>query len=427
MTARIIHTSKFTLSFLFLYGITLFSTPTYQIQLKDNVVDNNKREVTVTIRGEGEGFGLTSYQCAFSINQSIDFSNHTFKYIPGSSELVNEPNLYVGIINIDGETELTFVSFIGNDQISSSKETVVGKFLLEGTDIGKVKDIKLKWNFEGTISTIITGKSFENITNPLNHTSDYTLLPEAQQVVKKVGITNSEASAVYGNIATDKMLYDGISSSTSNNPSSNGRWAVEGFPQWVTIDLGEETDIDYIKLDPYYSENGVSYDCEFYSGSYSNKSLIKKETTQTDSQWSEHKLGGVKTRYITVVITGSKGNDWCDIWEMEVYGVNSTSSVEDEEEVTEDTVPSEYGISQNYPNPFNPTTKIEVTMKEVGSARLDVYNILGEKVLAVLDEELSAGSHTINIDGTRLASGTYIYQLVVNNQFSQTKKMNLIK
>ncbi len=95
--------------------------------------------------------------------------------------------------------------------------------------------------------------------------------------------------------------------------------------------------------------------------------------------------------------------------------------------IEEETVPSEFGISQNYPNPFNPTTKIEVTMKEVGSARLDVYNILGEKVLAVLDEELSAGSHTINIDGTRLASGTYIYQLVVNNQFSQTKKMNLIK
>ncbi len=49
-------------------------------------------------------------------------------------------------------------------------------------------------------------------------------------------------------------------------------------------------------------------------------------------------------------------------------------------------LPSDYGISQNYPNPFNPSTKVEVRMKESGSARLDVYNLLGERVLAVLDE-----------------------------------------
>ena len=115
---------------------------------------------------------------------------------------------------------------------------------------------------------------------------------------------------------------------------------------------------------------------------------------------------------------------------MEVYGIGGTAAVEDnteEETVNEETIPSEFGISQNYPNPFNPTTKVEVRMKESGSARLDVYNILGEKVLSVLDEELSAGFHEVNIDGTRLASGIYIYALNIDNKFSQTKKMNLIK
>jgi hypothetical protein len=66
-------------------------------------------------------------------------------------------------------------------------------------------------------------------------------------------------------------------------------------------------------------------------------------------------------------------------------------------------------------------------MKESGSAVLNVFNLLGEKVESVLDEELSAGEHVVSIDGSRLASGMYIYQLIANNKFTQVKRMNLIK
>ena len=69
----------------------------------------------------------------------------------------------------------------------------------------------------------------------------------------------------------------------------------------------------------------------------------------------------------------------------------------------------------------------QIRMKESGSARLDVYDLLGEKVLAVIDSDLSAGIHEINIDGSRLASGMYIYQLIINNKFTQVKKMSLMK
>ena len=215
---------------------------------------------------------------------------------------------------------------------------------------------------------------------------------------------------------------------SDESSDKSSRWAVSGFPQWVTIDLGEETYIDHIKLDPYYSEKGLSYDCEFYAGENDNKTLISSATTEVGGQWSEHSLDGIRTRYLTMVVTGSEGNSWCDFWEMEIYGNNSTTDVEEDEEfVEEETLPSEYGISQNYPNPFNPSTKVEVRMKESGSARMDVYNLLGERVLAVLDTELSAGVHEVNIDGSRLASGVYIYSLNIDNKFSQVKKMNLLK
>ena len=428
--------SHLTFLILMLFAIMTSAAPSYKMELRETVIDNNQREISIVMLSDSDtSIELTSYQCALSLNQTIDLSNISFNYIARSSELVNEPNLFVGMENIDGENEITFVSYIGHDIITNAKETIVGKFLLEGTNIGKVKDINLQWNFDGTISTIITGKNFENITNPKNHKSSYTKLEDDknQPTAQRVAISSSEASAVGGNKLKESNLYDGITSSSNGgnyNSSSEGRWAAAGFPQWVTIDLGSEVEVENIKINGFGSENGITYDCEFYSGTNSNKSLIKKETTASGTQWSEHSLDGTKTRYVTVVITGSEGNDWCDIWEMEVYGIGGTAAVEDnkeEETLTEDNIPNEFGISQNYPNPFNPTTKVEVRMKESGSARLDVYNILGEKVLSVLDEELSAGFHEVNIDGTRLASGIYIYALNIDNKFSQTKKMNLIK
>jgi hypothetical protein len=390
-----------------------------------DVISERSVEASVYIENVGSDLIITSYQCALSINQSIDLESLSLSYVEGSSELLNEPNLYFGIENIDGPAELTFVSYIGNDIIT--KKTRVGTFILEGNiDLSDVNILDIQWDFEGTVSTIITGKDFANITNPENHLS---IFPEKEEplVVAEVNILSSSASSYHSEGYSHTTLYDGVTSSTG---TSEGRWATEGFPQWVTIDLGEETYVSNIKLDPFDSEDGVSYDCEFYSGTNDSKVLISKETTQTGSQWSEHNLGGLKTRYITMVVTGSEGNTWCDFWEMEIYGSNSTTGVEEEEEIVaeeEEEIPSEYGISQNYPNPFNPSTKVQVKMKESGSVRLDVYNLLGERVLAVLDEELTAGTHEVSIDGSRLASGIYVYQLNVDNQFSQIKKMNLIK
>ncbi|MBK7499005.1 MAG: T9SS type A sorting domain-containing protein [Ignavibacteriales bacterium] len=88
--------------------------------------------------------------------------------------------------------------------------------------------------------------------------------------------------------------------------------------------------------------------------------------------------------------------------------------------------PIEYGLEQNYPNPFNPTTKIRFSISEAGNVKLRIYNILGQEICRLLDENKDIGVYTISFDASELNSGMYIYKLEVNG-FTQTRKMTLIK
>ena len=93
--------------------------------------------------------------------------------------------------------------------------------------------------------------------------------------------------------------------------------------------------------------------------------------------------------------------------------------------------PHGYALRQNYPNPFNPETIISLDLPLADRARLCVYNILGRKVITLLDEELSAGTHTVLWDGAdesgrAVASGIYLYRLETET-VTLSRKMMLLK
>jgi len=89
-------------------------------------------------------------------------------------------------------------------------------------------------------------------------------------------------------------------------------------------------------------------------------------------------------------------------------------------------VPMQFTLSQNYPNPFNPTTMIQYSIPQNSFVTLKVYNVLGQEVASLVNQEQKASSYTVNFDASRLASGMYFYKIQAGS-LSLTKKMLLLK
>ncbi len=83
------------------------------------------------------------------------------------------------------------------------------------------------------------------------------------------------------------------------------------------------------------------------------------------------------------------------------------------ENITEQ-LPRQVHLFQNYPNPFNSTTKISYEIPSMAQVKLEIYNLLGQKIKTIIDEIQSTGRYEISFDASYLTSGVYIYQLRTN-------------
>jgi hypothetical protein len=98
------------------------------------------------------------------------------------------------------------------------------------------------------------------------------------------------------------------------------------------------------------------------------------------------------------------------------------SAVEDESEEALNS----YQLYQNYPNPFNPVTTIRYSIPEISNVTLKVYDVLGNEVATLLNEEKPYGSYDVEFDASGLSSGIYFYKLQAGS-LVEAKKMVLMK
>ncbi|MFW6348466.1 MAG: T9SS type A sorting domain-containing protein, partial [Cyclonatronaceae bacterium] len=89
-------------------------------------------------------------------------------------------------------------------------------------------------------------------------------------------------------------------------------------------------------------------------------------------------------------------------------------------------LPEALALQQNYPNPFNPGTRIEYALPQDSRVRLEVFNLLGQRVALLVDEQQPAGFRQVNFDASALSSGVYIYRLQAGGQ-TLSQRMTLLK
>jgi hypothetical protein len=112
------------------------------------------------------------------------------------------------------------------------------------------------------------------------------------------------------------------------------------------------------------------------------------------------------------------------------YGLNQITTPVS---VRIETRPEAYALHENYPNPFNPETTIKYQLPEAGQVRLEVYNMLGQVVKTLVDNQFqNAGRYTLQWDATNnsgqpLSSGVYFYRVLAGGEFQSHKKMLLLK
>jgi photosystem II stability/assembly factor-like uncharacterized protein len=147
-------------------------------------------------------------------------------------------------------------------------------------------------------------------------------------------------------------------------------------------------------------------------------------TTNGGTTWKVE-ANGLTTAFLTGVQFTSSTNGY-------VVGNNKTllkytllTSLEDEEEQ-----PTEFKLEQNYPNPFNPSTSIQYTIGSRQFVQLKVFDVLGNEIVTLVNEEKPAGTYDVEFQSTvgsqQLASGIYYYQLRAG-KYLETKKMILLK
>lgn len=103
------------------------------------------------------------------------------------------------------------------------------------------------------------------------------------------------------------------------------------------------------------------------------------------------------------------------------------------ENTAANSLPDVFELRQNYPNPFNPATTIEYSLPQPGEVTLSIVNLLGEQLIALVDERQAAGSYSLawngkDKDGNEVASGIYFYRFTVKGKnFNHSFSRKMVK
>ncbi len=243
------------------------------------------------------------------------------------------------------------------------------------------------------------------------------ILP-VDQVDRALGSTVTVSS-------NDSVSYKYSKPQNINDGNDFSRWqAVKGNGQWIEIDLGQQIKINKIIVN--WAANGYARTFKVQLStdlsSWQQIAAVLSGSGGTNGIETLDNLSGTG-RYVEILLQSLGTNVTAfSINEIEIYGVPESTGINEKKPE----LPSEYSLFQNYPNPFNPSTDIQYSIPKTSNVKLIIYNLLGQKIATLVNEQKSAGTYTVQFNASELSTGIYFYTLQAGN-FVKTKKMILLK
>lgn len=362
---------------------------------------------------------------------------------PGSVVTLNGANVINSGSQVVSPLITTTYTLVATGKISSTKIITINvlptgriiTFKALPIQIGPGENSKLTWTVvKGSIVTL-NGQSVpvtdSIIVNPDSVNNTYTLISQGDErdsATLKISILPADLV----NRALDMPVMVS-SNDTVTNPFSKPQFVNDGnnFTSWQSVSAnGQWVQIDLIKpitINKIIINWGIQGYARQYKIQVSNDLLNWSNVYATSSG-----VGGINNvesltnlqgtgRYL-IFLLQTRGVNAFIVKDIQVYGMLSSTGVYNNSIMT----PANYTLSQNYPNPFNPSTEIKYSIPVSGFVSLELYNILGQKVTTLINQQLTEGNYSVRFNASNLSSGIYFYTLRAGD-FFKTMKMILLK
>ncbi len=220
-----------------------------------------------------------------------------------------------------------------------------------------------------------------------------------------------------------------------NGPATVDQIQTEAWTTWG----GTLAQTEYKKM---YDDGATDFDAVAGDRVYSNTYIYQSNATTLGQEFKfgiggGDNEGGYGNNHIenltsdisnTTIFSafGSIDPNFYNAWD---YDTNSPNL---EVELTGGALPHQFSLGDNYPNPFNPTTTVEFKLPIGADVKLNVYNLLGERVATIYNSYAQPGNYTatwngLDLNGNQVPSGTYLFELDAGEYFHQVKKMTMMK
>jgi hypothetical protein len=380
---------------------------------------------------------IYSFQATPDTIEVGDFAQLKWVTSIGSTPLLNNaPVADVDSLTVSPDAT-TIYSLVTNNEVAETSFVKV-EVLFSGTIlsfttlpgvVGAGEQAMLKWETTNGSTVRLDNNPVgedDSVLATVNSTTSFTLIAEGVTTdTAVVMVTVKDANSV--NRALNRLVTVTSGIEEHDNPQYmvdgifSTYWQSENQPegQIINMDLAFTYVIERIVL-----KWAADYATNYRIGSSTNGvnfHLVFQETNAT---------GGIKTiqslsdtmRYLRIFLDQSSDENGYALRELELYGANIITDVDNDNLIIRD-----YKLEQNYPNPFNPTTKLRFRIADFGLVSLKVFDVLGNEVATLVNEEKPAGTYEVIFSAEgKLASGVYIYTITVNG-FLTSRKMILLK